>query len=63
MKRLLLSSLAGLILTTGSALAADLSRPAPTYKAPPPPPPAVSWTGCYIDGGVGYGLWKQDHFS
>src|SRR6185437_90802 len=55
MKKLLLSSLAGLILTTGSALAADLYRPAPAYKAPPPPAPAVSWTGCYIDGGVGDG--------
>jgi outer membrane immunogenic protein len=65
MKRLLLSSLTGLILTTGSALAADLyaPAPAPAYKAPPPPPPAVSWTGCYIDGGVGYGMWNEDHYS
>jgi len=26
-------------------------------------PPAVSWTGCYIDGAVGYGFWKQNHFT
>jgi outer membrane immunogenic protein len=60
-KKLLLSSLAGLILTTGSALAADLSMP---VKAPyAPPPPAVSWTGCYIDAGVGYGMFNQDHYG
>jgi outer membrane immunogenic protein len=23
----------------------------------------TNWTGCYIDGGVGYGFWRQDHFS
>ena len=63
MKKLLLSSLAGLILTTGSALAADLARPAPGYKAAPPPPPAVSWTGCYIDGGVGYGMANVTHHT
>ena len=63
MKKLLLSSLAGLILTSGSALAADLYTPPPAYKAPPPPPPAISWTGCYIDGSGGYGLWNQSHFT
>jgi outer membrane immunogenic protein len=61
LKKLLLSSLAGLILTTGSAFAADLATPAPVYKAPPPPPPVASWTGCYLDGGAGYGLFNQDH--
>src|SRR5215469_13712729 len=62
MKKLLVASLAGLALTTGSALAADLGQP--LYKAPPPPPaPVTNWTGCYIDGGVGYGFWRQDHFS
>src|SRR5947208_1382049 len=41
------------------ALAADLGRPAPAYKAPPsPPPPLFSWTGCYI--GVSGG-WLDDH--
>jgi len=62
MKKALLASLAGLALTTGSALAADLGQP--LYKAPPPPPvPVISWTGFYIDGGVGYGFWNQDHFK
>jgi outer membrane immunogenic protein len=61
MKKLLLASLAGLILTTGSTFAADIATPAPVFKAPPPPPPAASWTGCYVDGGAGYGLWNQDH--
>jgi outer membrane immunogenic protein len=45
-----------------SAFGADLTRP--VYKAPPPaPPPPPSWTGCYVDGGAGYGLWNIDHFS
>jgi len=62
MKRFFLLALAGIALIPGSALAADLGRP--VYKAaPPPPPPApvYSWTGCYVGGGVGYGLWSQDH--
>jgi outer membrane immunogenic protein len=62
MRRLLIASLASLALTSGSALAADLGRP--YYKAPPPPPaPVASWTGCYIDGGVGYGMWNQDSYT
>jgi len=27
------------------------------------PPPVYNWTGCYINGGVGYGMWKQDHYG
>jgi outer membrane immunogenic protein len=44
----------------GPALAADM---APRYsKAPPPPPlPVATWTGCYIAGGGGYGLWNQEN--
>ena len=42
------------------AWAADL--PARIYtKAPPPVVAAVSWTGCYIGGGGGYGLWNQEN--
>jgi outer membrane immunogenic protein len=45
------------------ASSADLPAPAPapppTY-APPPPPPPFSWTGCFIGGGGGYGLWYQN---
>ncbi len=43
----------------GSAYAADM----PMKAAPPPPPPAMSWTGCYLDGGVGYGMWNQDQHT
>jgi outer membrane immunogenic protein len=56
---------AALVLTfaSGVAVAADMpppyGAPAPVYKAPPPPAP--TWTGCYIDGGGGYGLWQVNH--
>ena len=60
MKKLLVATAAVLTLSLGTADAADMARP--VYKAPPPPPPPVySWTGCYIDAGVGYGMWNQDH--
>jgi outer membrane immunogenic protein len=64
MKRLLLLALAGVALLPVSALAADMGPP--VYKAAPPPlppPPVPTWTGCYINGGVGYGMWKQDHYA
>ncbi len=58
MKKLLTTSVL-VIGTVCSAYAADLR---PAYKAPPPaPPPPPSWTGCYVDGGGGYGLWNIDH--
>ncbi len=60
MKKFLITSLASVVLASGSALAADISAPLP-YKAPPPPPP--TWTGCYIGGGGGYGMWNQDEFD
>jgi outer membrane immunogenic protein len=47
---------------TGSAMAADLPARMPV-KAPPPPVPVWSWTGCYIDGGVGYGVYNKDQFT
>ncbi len=51
-----------LAFASGVALAADLPAPAaaPLDKAPPLPLP--SWTGCYIDGGGGYGLSQVNHF-
>jgi outer membrane immunogenic protein len=61
MKKLLLASITGLALASGSAFAADMPVKAPYYKAPPPP--AYSWTGCYIDGGGGYGMYNQDSHS
>ena len=27
----------------------------------PPPPPPPSFTGCWLSGGVGYGLWDQEN--
>jgi outer membrane immunogenic protein len=29
----------------------------------PMPAPVMSWTGCYVDGGWGYGMWNQDHYT
>jgi hypothetical protein len=51
-----LASLAAL----GTAGAADLPMPAPVYKAPPAP--VYNWTGCYLGGGGGYGMWRQNSF-
>lgn len=42
------------LLLVGPAVAADLSRPPPVYKAPPLAP-VFSWTGWYIGGNIGYG--------
>lgn len=58
MKKLLLASLAGFALASGSASAADMA--APVYKAPAPMAPATSWTGFYLDAGGGYALWDAD---
>jgi outer membrane immunogenic protein len=58
MKKLVLA-LTAVAAFTGSAVAADL--PARTYSKAPPPAPVVSWTGCYVGGGGGYGLWKQEN--
>jgi outer membrane immunogenic protein len=61
MKRLFIASAVALALSASSAFAADLS--VPYYKAPPPLPPPVSWTGCYVDGGIGYGMYTQTSHS
>jgi hypothetical protein len=50
MKKLLLLGAALTALFGGSALAADLRRPAYT----PPPPPVYNWTGLYWGGNIGY---------
>jgi outer membrane immunogenic protein len=39
-----------------TASAADMA-----VKAGPMAPPPPSWTGCYIDGGGGYGMWNEDN--
>jgi outer membrane immunogenic protein len=45
------------LLFAGPALAADLAKPPPVFKAPPPVP-VFNWTGWYIGGNIGYG-WGQ----
>ena len=62
MKKLLLAAVALVVLAAGPAVAADLGRKAPAY-IPPPAPPPPSFTGCYVNGGAGYGLWNIDHFG
>ena len=58
MKKLVLA-LTAIAAFTGSAVAADL--PARTYsKAPAYVAPAPSWTGLYIFGGAGGGLWDAN---
>ncbi len=59
MKKLLLA-LSAMALLTGSASAADLGTPHYYTKAPPVAP-AYSWTGFYIFGGAGGGLWDADN--
>jgi outer membrane immunogenic protein len=56
--RKLALALAAVAAFAGQAMAADMAaRP---VKAPPPPAPIASWTGFYIYGGVGYGMWAAD---
>jgi outer membrane immunogenic protein len=59
MKKLVLA-LSAVAAFTGSAMAADM---APRYtKAPAPVVVAgPNWTGCYVGGGWGYGLWNQEN--
>ena len=57
MKKLVLA-LTALAAFTGSALAADL--PARTYSPAPPVVQTPSWTGFYIFGGAGGGVWDAN---
>ena len=58
MKKIALS-VAALVLTAGSALAADLpSRKGPPMLPPPPPPPL--WTGFYVGLNAGY-TWANNN--
>jgi outer membrane immunogenic protein len=57
MKKFLLA-LSAVAAMTGAASAADLgARP---YVAAPAPAPVYNWTGFYIFGGAGGGLWAAD---
>jgi outer membrane immunogenic protein len=59
MKKFLLASVA-LVVASGSAMAADLSRPAPVYTKAPIMAPPFSWTGFYIGGNIG-GAWARSN--
>ena len=59
MKKMILT-VSALAAFTGSALAADMA-PRTYAKAAPMPVAVASWTGCYIAGGGGYGLWNQEN--
>src|SRR5690349_23236036 len=58
MKKFLLASVA-VVAMTGAASAADLAA-RPYTKAPMVAPVAPSWTGFYIFGGAGGGIWDAD---
>jgi outer membrane immunogenic protein len=59
MKKMLLAGTALLTLVSGSAMAADLSRPAPqVYTKAPMMAPLFTWTGFYLGGNLG-GAWAH----
>src|SRR5947209_4254780 len=60
MKKLLIA-LSAVAAFTGSAMAADMARP--YTKAPAPMAPVYSWTGFYIFGGAGGGVWDADTYT
>lgn len=55
-QKIILGIAAVAIVIATPTLAADAAVKAP--RAAPPPVPA--WTGCYVNGGVGYGMFRQD---
>jgi outer membrane immunogenic protein len=59
MQRWLLGTAVALAMAA-PAIAADLRPKAPPTKAPPVAPIGYNWTGCYVAGGGGYGLFNQD---
>jgi outer membrane immunogenic protein len=59
MKKFVLALAASAVLA-GPAFAADMAARMPV-KAAPAVAPVASWTGCYISGGGGYGLWQNSH--
>jgi outer membrane immunogenic protein len=60
MKKLIVA-LSAMAAFTGSALAADMAPRA--YTKAPPPVAAVSWTGCWVSGGGGYGISRTNRDS
>jgi outer membrane immunogenic protein len=60
MKNILIATVAAVAMASGAASAADMSMP---MKAPIRPAPVYSWTGCYLEGGGGGGMWNQSHYN
>jgi outer membrane immunogenic protein len=58
-KIFLSAAVLSVLLGVGSASAADL--PARTYTKAPMMAPIYNWTGFYINGGGGYGMWDADN--
>src|SRR5271169_2184773 len=56
----LVSALIAVAAFSGSALAADLPAIAPYTKAPVMPASTSGWTGFYVFGGAGGGIWNAD---
>ncbi len=59
MKKILIAA-AALSALASTSFAADLPAARMPVKAEPPAP-VMTWTGCYIGAGAGYGVWNQDH--
>ena len=55
MTKMLLGALAISAVLSSPALSADMP-----LKAPPMAAPYYNWTGCFIKGGGGYGMWNQE---
>ena len=58
--RRVLSTISVLALTATGAMAADIPRAAPAYKAPAMYAPVFTWTGAYIGINGGYGWGRSD---
>lgn len=59
MKKLLVA-ISIMLMGAQASFAADMAVKA---ARPAPPVPVVNWTGCYIGGGVGYGLFNSEHYG
>src|SRR5262245_9985242 len=57
--RQVIGALAILVTFAGSAVAADM----PTKAPPPIVAPVASWSGCYVGGGGGYGMFQRENVT
>ena len=61
MKSMTLAALVLAALAGTAARAADLPVREPVLTSAVAPLPTVSWTGCYVGAGFGYGMWNQEN--